>query len=73
MVFLINDTESTELLYWENVFWSLLYTIYKINFMDIAVINVKGKTIKLLEGNMGEYLLDFDWIRQIFLKDYKKC
>lgn len=43
----------------------------KINSQCIIGLNVKGKTIKLLEGD-SEYLRDFG-VRQSFLKQDIKC
>lgn len=38
--------------------WFISHT--KINFRWIIDLNVKGKTIKRLEGDIGEYLHDLD-------------
>lgn len=51
----------------KNVIWPLLYAMHKVNFTGIADLKGKGKTMKLLKGNIGEYLLDFSWYRKRFL------
>lgn len=55
----------------KNVIWPLLYATHKVNFTGIADLKVKDKTIKLLEGNIGEYL-DFSWNgKDVFKKSQK--
>ena len=56
----------------KNVFWPLIYTIHKINFTGIVDLNVKDRTVKLLEGNMREYLFLkniylFIWLCQVLV------
>lgn len=45
--------------------------MHKVNFTGIADLKVKDKTIKLLEGNIGEYL-DFSWNGKVVFKKSQK-
>ena len=51
----------------KNKIRSLPYSTHKLNFRQTTNLNKKNKTLKILEGNTGEYLYDLG-VEKDFLK-----